>query len=269
MRKSTRTRRSHLSLGPTARTEGGSQSVLVALPVFNEVDSVANVLRAVRRYASDILAVNDGSTDGTGQVLNRCPWLRLITHATNIGYGHSLTDAFSYGRGHGFEWVITIDCDCQHEPGYIPHFRRELAKNDADIISGSRYLRRIDRGTVPPPPERVAINRAITALLNRHLGLRLTDAFCGFKAYRLEALTRLRLDQSGYGLPLQVWVQASRARLRIREIPVPLIYHDAQRNFAGILEDPHRRMRYYLEIIERELGCNVRAEIEDFINVAE
>lgn len=278
------TLRNRLRPGPTTeKTDCTDQDVLIALPVFNEANHVEDVLRAVSHYASNLLVIDDGSTDGTALLLERgapkrpisrsgsprraCP--RLITHDVNMGYGRSLIDAFSCAGGGGFTWVITMDCDHQHEPCCIPEFLREIRKNDADIISGSRYLRPTDLGTIPAPPERVAINRAVTGLLNRHLGLCLTDAFCGFKAYRVRALAKLTLTEAGYGLPLQLWVQASRAGLTIREIPVPLIYHDRKRNFAGILENPGRRMQYYLAIIERELGRDLCGEFEESLHLAE
>ena len=90
-------------------------------------------------------------------------------------------------------------------------------------------------------------------MLNAAIGIKLTDAFCGFKAYRVESVQRLELVESGYGLPLQLWVQASKANLVIREIGVPLIYHDGERNFGGVLENPNVRLEYYLNIIQREL----------------
>ncbi|HUW18933.1 MAG TPA: glycosyltransferase family 2 protein [Sedimentisphaerales bacterium] len=232
-------------------------TTLVAIPVFNECRYIDDVLLAVHRYSDNILVVNDGSTDGTSDVLKNRPYIQTISHKTNAGYGQSLIDAFRFARRHKFDWLIAIDCDHQHEPSYIPRFYSEIEKDEADIISGSRYLRRVDSGSVQPPPERVAINRRITAILNQNLGTGLTDAFCGFKAYRTAAVCKLRLVEKGYGFPLQLWIQASRAGLKIREIPVPLTYHDPKRNFHGILEDPHKRFRYYIEIIERELGYNV------------
>ena len=251
---------------PTVPSRNRNEArVLVALPVFNECRSVAQVLRAVRRHAGDILVVDDGSTDGTEQILQSQDDVRVLRHSDNVGYGQSLIDAFDYAGRRGFEWVLTIDCDHQHEPAWIGRFRRQIAAGRADIVSGSRYLRVMDRGSAPPPPERVAINRAISRLLNTHAALHLTDAFCGFKAYRTEAVAALDLDEPGYGLPLQIWVQAGRAGLNIEEIPVPLIYHDGRRSFAGALEDPQTRVRYYVSVIERELGYPVRCEVEELL----
>jgi glycosyltransferase involved in cell wall biosynthesis len=229
----------------------------VALPVFNESKYVDDILRAVRTCSEKILVVDDGSTDGTTEILAKHTDIQIVAHKTNRGYGQSLIEAFRFADGHNFDWMVTIDCDHQHEPSYIPGFCAEIEKDNADIISGTRYLRMIRAGSAPPPPERVAINRRITSILNNNLGIRLTDAFCGFKAYRISAVIRLALTEAGYGLPLQLWIRASRAGLRIREIPVPLIYHDPTRNFGGVLEDPQKRFAYYMEIIEKELGYNV------------
>jgi glycosyltransferase involved in cell wall biosynthesis len=241
------------------------RNVLVALPVFNESAHADEVLVAIRRYAQNVLVVNDGSTDGTARVLRSHTYLRVITHRTNVGYGRSLIDAFDYAQKHGFTWVITIDCDRQHEPCRIPLFYCAIERNTWDIISGSRYLRNGDSHMTPAPPERTAINRTVAALLNRHLSMSLTDAFCGFKAYRVRAISKLVLDEPGYGLPLQLWVQASRTRLSIREVPVPLIYHDPRRTFAGELEDPRTRLQYYCAVIGRELGYDVKHEAEELL----
>lgn len=244
----------------TSSSGGNAATVLVAIPVFNELGYVDSVLQAVRQYAENILVVDDGSTDGTSAALEKHPYAHVISHETNTGYGQSLIDAFDFAVRQKFDWVITVDCDCQHEPSYIPRFYHEINKDDTDIISGSRYLRVVNSGSLLPPPERVAINRIITHILNESLGSTLTDAFCGFKAYRTAAISRLALTEKGYRLPLQLWILASRAGLRIREIPVPLIYHDSKRSFHGDLEDPERRFNYYIGIIEKEIGCHVRQD---------
>ena len=93
----------------------------------------------------------------------------------------------------------------------------------------------------------------ITRLLNEHLGLQLTDTFCGFKAYRVPALALLNVTNLGYAMPLQVWVQAVAQGLRITEFPVPLVYLDASRSFGGSLDDTQKRLQHYREVIDQEL----------------
>jgi dolichol-phosphate mannosyltransferase len=111
------------------------------------------------------------------------------------------------------------------------------------------------------PAERRQINVQITRELNERLGLTLTDAFCGFKAYRVAALAQLRITEPGYGMPLEVWVQAAHLGLRIVELPVPLIYLDEERSFGGSLDDGRKRLQYYHRVLDRAIaGMESRAE---------
>ena len=95
----------------------------------------------------------------------------------------------------------------------------------------------------------------MTRFLNEKLNLKLTDTFCGFKAYRTNALENLKITELGYGMPLQFWVQAVQLGMRITEFPVPLIYLDEERSFGGSLDDTERRLRYYHEVMDRELNA--------------
>ncbi len=219
---------------------------LTAIPVYNEERHVVAVLDEVRRYSPDILVVNDGSTDRTGELLARQEGLQVITHPTNRGYGAALISAFEHALKQGVSVLVTMDCDGQHEPARIPVLLEAL--HDADVVSGSRYLRDFRQDTLAPQDRR-RINAEITADLNARFGLHLTDAFCGFKAYRREALARLRITETGWGMPLQLWVQAAHHRLRIKEVGVPRVYLDPNRAFGGVLNDPEERLAYYRRVL--------------------
>jgi glycosyltransferase involved in cell wall biosynthesis len=221
---------------------------LVAIPVYNEAKTLATVLRQVREYANDILVVDDGSTDDTPRLLEAEKGISVIRHIDNRGYGQSLIDAFRFATARDYDWLITMDCDEQHEPAWIPFFQEAASQDDADIISGSRYLQPLP-GSSKAPVDRRAINQKMTEMLNETLGLRITDAFCGFKAYRVSALRKLNINVPGYGMPIQFWVQAARQGLRIAEIPVRLIYNDPNRYFGGSLDDPDARLLYYYDVL--------------------
>ncbi|NOS99488.1 MAG: glycosyltransferase family 2 protein [Phycisphaerales bacterium] len=231
-----------------------SSGFLVAIPVFNEEAYLSEVVREVRRYASEILVVDDGSTDATPRLLARERLTAVVRHPENRGYGASLASAFCYARRHGYRWLITMDCDGQHEPSLIPAFEQVAAGDAYDIISGSRYLEP-NPNDDQPPADRRAINGRITRMLNERLRMSLTDAFCGFKAYRVGMLNRFRVTVPGYAMPLQFWVQAWRAGLRIVEVPVRLIYNDPNRYFGGHLDDADSRLAHYVRVFETELGA--------------
>ncbi len=232
--------------------------VLVAVPVFNEARYVLGVLSELGRLGHDVLVIDDGSTDDTLHLLRRVPGIAVIRHPENRGYGQSLIDAFRYADRCGYDWIITIDCDDQHEPARIPLFIERARRDDVDIISGSRYLEQLP-GSTSAPEDRRRINEKITRMLNRVLGLSLTDGFCGFKAYRVSKVARLPLSIPGYAFPLQFWVQAVDHGLRICELPVPLIYNDPNRHFGGLLDDPDSRLEHYVEVFRAELA-KVRRE---------
>jgi dolichol-phosphate mannosyltransferase len=225
---------------------------LTALPVYNEARHVGPVLDEVLRYSPHVLVVDDGSTDGTSELLARRSDIQVVRHEKNRGYGAGLKSAFAYALAHGYDTLVTIDCDGQHQPRMIPDF--VTASDGADIVSGSRYLKHFDGDSVPPP-ERLKINRMLTDLLNRQLGLQLTDAFCGFKAYRAEALARFDITELGYAMPIEVWVQAVHAGLRIVELPVPLIYLEEARSFGGALDNAATRLDYYRTVLDRCLAA--------------
>ncbi|MCA9281790.1 MAG: glycosyltransferase family 2 protein [Phycisphaerales bacterium] len=227
---------------------------LVAIPVYNEEHYVDRVMARVLEFAERVLVIDDGSTDATPCRLPSHP-VEVIRHATNRGYGRSMQDAFRWAMVDGYDWVITMDCDEQHEPESIPDFIRAAQADTHDLISGSRYLNQLN-GNDTPPENRRAINATLTKEINERLGLNITDAFCGFKAYRVDALRRLSLSEDGYAFPMQFWVQAVAHNLRITEIPIRLIYKDPKRTFGGPLNDDDTRLAYYRRVLERELTAN-------------
>jgi glycosyltransferase involved in cell wall biosynthesis len=235
---------------------------LTALPVFNEARHVDGVLDEVRRYSPEVLVVDDGSTDETAARLAAREDIEVIAHGWNCGYGAALITAFQYAVDQHYDVLVTIDCDGQHEPQRIPRFA--AACRDVDIVSGSRYLKKYI-GDSAPPAQRQRINQRLTGELNQRLGLQLTDAFCGFKAYRVAALQRLHLRETGYAMPLELWVQAVALRMRIVEFPVPLVYLEEERSFGGMLDNADTRLRYYYEVLERSIraaGLHVPASVD-------
>jgi glycosyltransferase involved in cell wall biosynthesis len=226
--------------------------VLIAIPVYNEERYVDSVLERVLEYADDVLVIDDGSTDPTPCMLPKHR-VEVIRHAENRGYGRSLGDAFRWADAFGYDWVITMDCDEQHEPAAIPRFVEAAENGQWDIISGSRYLTTHD-GDDSPPEDRQAINLQITREINDRLGFALTDSFCGFKAHRVSALRKMNLTEKGYAFPMQFWVQAAAAKLRITEVPVKLIYNDPDRTFGGPLDNPTSRLAHYQKALHDELA---------------
>jgi glycosyltransferase involved in cell wall biosynthesis len=227
---------------------------LTALPVYNEATTVGSVLDEVVQYSANVLVVDDGSSDGSSELLHQRNDIQLATHEVNQGYGAALVTAFNYAIEHHYDVLITIDCDGQHQPQRIQEFVAAMQTTGADIVSGSRYLKSFDSDT-PPPIERRQINHAVTQTLNDRLGFELTDSFCGFKAYRVESLKKMKIQETGYAMPLELWVQAACAKLSVVEVPVPLIYLDETRSFGGQLDQANIRLKYYHDVLNRAFAA--------------
>jgi glycosyltransferase involved in cell wall biosynthesis len=209
--------------------------MLVVVPVYNEMPHLADVLRTIRLcWDGDILAVDDHSTDNSLDLLRMMDSLQVIRNRRNAGAGGVLLRAFRFARKHRYRHVITLDADGQHSPFLIRDFVHAIephccgtcrCRHKSDFVWGSRYLRghvKLSRAF----QARQEVNRIVTRRLNRLTPYKLTDAFCGFRAYRVDAVSRLDITETGYGMFLQMTLQAARAGITIREIPVPLVYLD-------------------------------------------
>ncbi len=227
---------------------------LVAVPVYSEERYITRVMERIREFhKGDILVIDDGSPDRSGEILRSIPGIGLISHPVNRGYGASLIDAFNYAIANGYDQLITIDCDEQHEPRHIPALFRRLERGGVDIVSCSRYLQS-SAADDAPPKDRFAINKKMTEMINGITGYGLTDSFCGMKGYRVAVLTPLRLTENGYAFPLQFWVQAFHFGLTVEEFPIARIYKNLDRKFGGELDDPQRRFNHYFEVLRKELA---------------
>jgi glycosyltransferase involved in cell wall biosynthesis len=238
-------------------------NTLVALPAYNEQKDIGFIISQIKKYDLDILVIDDGSTDGTQEQLSNIENIDTIVHEKNLVYGQTVIDAFKYGISNGYDSIITMDCDGQHIPDELQIFLTQIS--NYDIVSGSRYLIQTNKLDPQIPPDRYAINMEITQILNETTTLNLTDSFCGFKAYKTDAIKKMKLTEKGYGMPLQLWMQAWKLGLGIKEIPVKLIYNNAEKRFSGELDNPAIRINYYKEIIKREMSENSRNQSAVYI----
>src|SRR5690606_3490383 len=127
---------------------------LTALPVYNEASHVNGVLDEVLQYSPETLVVDDGSSDGTSELLAARRDVRVLRHAKNQGYGAALRSAFGYALEQGYDVLVTIDCDGQHQPKLIPQFvsacQADHQGKAIDMVSGSRYLKAFEGDSAPP-----------------------------------------------------------------------------------------------------------------------
>ncbi|MBN2483078.1 MAG: glycosyltransferase family 2 protein [Candidatus Omnitrophica bacterium] len=227
------------------------KDTLVICPVYNEKNTLRNFYENVRKYyASDVLFIDDGSTDTGRDYLTgiRDSHTFLLRHHLRQGYGAAVLSGFEFALTLNYARIVTIDADLQHHPRHIVRFLRGLYGKE--VVLGSRYLR--VSGDVRVPRSQAMLNRYVRQLLKMLFALSVSDPFCAYRGYRSSFLKKVTLAEKGYGLSLEIILEILRQEVDFEEIPVEAIYPALPRNFLEKPQDLRRRMEYYLDIIEKK-----------------
>jgi glycosyltransferase involved in cell wall biosynthesis len=199
-------------------TVAGARRVLIVMPALNEEANVGAVVTDVRRHLPDatVLVVDDGSSDSTQHEARRSG-AEVARLAVNLGVGGAMRTGFRYAVTRGYDVVVQVDADGQHDPAAVADLLAGL--DDADLMIGARFAGRGDY--VTRGPRRWAM-RLLAFVLSRLAGTRLTDVTSGFRAAGPRAV---RLFAAHYpaeylGDTVEALVMATRAGLRVRQVPV-------------------------------------------------
>jgi len=202
---------------------------LVIIPTYNERENVPEIARAVHRVAPDvdILFVDDNSPDGTGQVADELAAadgrIRVLHRPGKLGLGTAYLAGFQDGLAAGYKWLIEMDADFSHDPGYLPEMLAR-AKNGADVVVGSRYIR--GGGTENWGLGRRVLSQGGGIYARTILGVDVKDLTAGFVCYRRDVLEQLGLDQirsEGYGFQIEMKYRVLKKGYRIEEMPIRFV----------------------------------------------
>jgi len=233
------------------KKETGTPGLLVLVPVFNEGPHVKEILTGIRQYtAADILVVNDGSTDDSLARIRESDVTHVINHEKNVGPGGALISGFRLATERHYRVLIAMDADGQHEAKDIPRFLEAI--EDVDVVVGSRYLPDSERRNTPPKHREWA-SGVLTRLVRQYTSYDITDCASGFRAYKVSALRKLNLTEKGYAWPFQFWIQAALAGLRVKEIPIALIYFQSEEDSRGESKLIRRTVSYCRWVMQREM----------------
>jgi glycosyltransferase involved in cell wall biosynthesis len=209
---------------------------VVLIPAFNEEKTIAKVIVQAKKYADEIIVVDDGSTDSTAMIAEALG-ATLIRHRSNMGKGAALRSLVEEARKREAAVFITMDADGQHDPKEIPSIAEPVLKGEADIVIG---MREMTAGSAPR--ERIVGNRVLDAIISVKAGRNIKDTQSGFRAYSAKALHTIDFKQEGMAVETQTLIDAANAGLRIVEVPVSTTYEGikARRNpamhFSSILD---------------------------------
>ena len=199
---------------------GEGLRVCAVIPAYNEARHIAQVVAGVRRYLADVVVVDDGSKDDTADLAARAR-AHVIRHARNRGKGGALQTAFDHAADRGYDAVIALDADGQHDPGELPRFLAALAGGRGDIILGSRMA-----NPEGMPWIRRWTNRTTSVILSRLARQEIRDSQSGYKAIRMEVLRHVRPTRTGFDAESEFLLAASRLGYRIGHVPIRTIYAD-------------------------------------------
>lgn len=203
---------------------------LIVIPAYGEAAHIETVVRRARRYAAAVLVIDDGSADDTADRARRAG-AEVIVHPANRGKGAALATAFREAQRRGFDWVVTLDGDGQHDPAQVPRFLRAAARCGADIVVGTRIR---DHSTMPVV--RRCSNALTSAVIRRLTHQRLTDTQSGFRLVRTAAWQAATPTTHSYDAESEFLIAACRRGFRVAEVSIPTIYGAEQSTINPLTE---------------------------------
>ncbi|MGM9738275.1 MAG: DUF2062 domain-containing protein [Candidatus Cryptobacteroides sp.] len=193
----------------------------VIMPTYNNAGTLAGVIQEILSYCADLIVINDGSTDGTAEILRSfSSRIKVLTHPFNWGKGAALKNGLEYALQLGFRYAVSIDSDGQHYPSDILRFAEAIREHPDTLLVGARNLRADGM-----PGKNTFANRFSNFWFKVETGVRLDDTQSGFRLYPLH-----RLDLSdrhlttGYEFELEILVFTAWNGTEVRNIPVNVYY---------------------------------------------
>jgi len=225
--------------------------VCAVVPAYNEQDNVAGVVSGIKNQLDNVLVVDDGSVDDTRGEAESAGAV-VLRHAENRGKGAALLTGAEWARDQGFDAVIVLDADGQHDWKEIPIFIETAERENADIVVGNRM-----NYTQTMPWDRKITNLFSSWMITKMIGQNVYDTQCGFRLMRLDALARLKLKTHRYDTESEMLVSAGKLGYKIANVPIKTIY-SGQRSFINPVLDSLR----FFGVVFRYLFMRTRQKKE-------
>ena len=213
--------------------------VAVAIPAYNAAKTIGEVISQVSKFVSyeNIFVVDDGSSDQT-ELIAREKGVWVLRHAVRKGKGSALRDATTKILELGYDLVITLDSDLQHDPSEIPNF--VSASEKFDVVIGKRTI-----STERMPVHRFMSNSITTKLISLRTGVKIEDSQCGYRLYKAEVLRTVDSRCRHYDYESDILLKAALAGFSVGFIPIKTIYNDSKSSIRVI--DILRFVKVYLK----------------------
>lgn len=203
-------------------------SNLVIIPTYNEKENIERMIRKVFSLpvAFDLLIVDDGSPDGTAQIVKNLQnefghQLHLLERKGKLGLGTAYIAGFKYAIAKGFDYIFEMDCDFSHNPDDLIHLFNACAKDGADLSIGSRYVK--GGKVINWPLDRILMSYFASLYVRMILWIKIHDTTAGFKCYKRKVLETINLDAIkfiGYAFQIEMKYKVKKAGFKIKEVPI-------------------------------------------------
>ena len=190
----------------------------VIIPAFDAMQSIGALVRGVRDQHLDVVVVNDGSKDRTAHAASANGAL-VISHLHNLGKGAALQTGFRHTLRAGYEGVITMDSDGQHDPADLGRFIEAAQRDGVGVVVGNRMGN--DRAM---PFLRRWTNRVMSGIVSQLIRQRVPDSQCGFRFIRREVLAAIPLEATHFDIETELLLAAARGGWRLGSVPILTIY---------------------------------------------
>jgi dolichol-phosphate mannosyltransferase len=203
-------------------------SNLVIIPTYNERENIERMVRKVFSLpvAFELLIVDDGSPDGTAQIVQNLQnefgkKLHLLERKGKLGLGTAYIAGFKYAIQHKFDYIFEMDCDFSHNPDDLVNLFNACAKDGADLSIGSRYVK--GGKVVNWPIDRILMSYFASLYVRLVLWINIHDTTAGFKCYKRNVLETINLDAIkfiGYAFQIEMKYKVKKAGFKIKEVPI-------------------------------------------------
>jgi glycosyltransferase involved in cell wall biosynthesis len=195
-----------------------SVRIAAVIPAFNEASTIAAVVEGLRDWLAQVIVVDDGSTDDTGERARQAG-AEVLTHEENRGKGEAVRLGLARVLARPFTHVLLIDGDLQHLPAESIRLIHAAETSGADVVIGERVFKRSEM-----PASRYHANRIGSRALSWFVGTPVGDTQCGFRVFRTDALRGITLNATGYEIETEMLVKVRRRGGRVASVPVTAVY---------------------------------------------
>ena len=197
----------------------------IVVPAYNEVKNIRRCINHILKFSKNVIVVNDGSSDGTGEIIDSIPGIHTIHLDKNVGKGKAMRLGAEKAWQLGADGIIYMDGDNQHDPKHISQFIDYLDSGE-QIIIGVRMLK------TNIPLHRKIGNLIMVSIMKNLFSIQILDMMCGYRAFSKIGYKKIAWESSGYEVETEVLTKIGQKKLKYKTVIVDTIYHDKYKGFS-------------------------------------